>query len=310
MQKLVMPFTNTMILCGYKVNKYKEVHGYPHYGVDLWSCKRGFGQVYSSGEGIVLASGHDNTLGYGIAILYKEVYDHVSRKFVDIVARYMHLKEVFVSTGDTVSEGTLLATEGKEGTGDYHLHLEFDIDTNKNYACWSPQVSRGHTFWVKGSDTTVDPFNFLTLAPWNVLTKSNYSTEWRNTQDETRPNKFKVRPLAWDEEKYKCYYAKPAFMTCEKDEDDIICTAYDIFARKVPTETAPNAGEYAKEKDIKNFVPFDTSFEFESPTDLDGYGSVIEFNAEVEKSIKPNTDKDKYRLALEDIRRILHVVLD
>lgn len=35
MQKLVMPFKQSTMVCGYKTAKYLSAWGYPHYGVDI-----------------------------------------------------------------------------------------------------------------------------------------------------------------------------------------------------------------------------------------------------------------------------------
>jgi len=183
MQKLIMPFDKQMMLCGYKNAEYKKHWGYAHYGVDISTIQGGASDnhiMYASGDGTVVAAGKDNKLGYGIAILYKDCYNHKTRKTCDLIARYMHMSKIYVKKGDTVTLGTPLADEGKEGTGDYHLHLEFDTDTN--YPTYTPQVAGG-TFWKKGTDSTVNPSYILYTDKSHTVVDPTYNPAWLNEED-------------------------------------------------------------------------------------------------------------------------------
>lgn len=191
-QRLILPFVRSMMLCGYKVEKYRAYWGYPHYGIDISTIQGGAGDdptVYASGTGRVLAAGKDAKLGYGLAVLYPGAVNHRTGKAVDLVARYMHLREIYVKAGDEVAPGDKLALEGKEGTGDYHLHLELDTDTREKYARWSPQVSSGLTFWVKGVDSTVNPSDYLHTGPGQSLADPTYNPAWLN------PGDFAIPPI-------------------------------------------------------------------------------------------------------------------
>jgi murein DD-endopeptidase MepM/ murein hydrolase activator NlpD len=184
-QKLLLPFQSQMMLCGYKNAEYKAYWKYAHYGIDVSSIQGGAGtdaHIYASGEGTVLAAGKDNTLGYGVAVLYP---DCIGRDggFLSLVARYMHLSALSVKEGDSVQAGDVLGVEGKEGTGDYHLHLEIDRDTTPQYAVWSPQVSKNHTFWVKGTDTTLNPTLWLWRGREQSLVAPTYNPAWLNSED-------------------------------------------------------------------------------------------------------------------------------
>ena len=126
MQKLLMPFKSQMMLCGYKNAEYKKYWGYHHYGADISAVQGGAGNVrviYASGDGIVADVGRDNSLGWGIAVIYPDCLNHKTGECCDLTARYMHMSECCVTKGQRVSADTPLAVEGKEGTGDYHLHL-------------------------------------------------------------------------------------------------------------------------------------------------------------------------------------------
>ena len=163
-QRLLFPFHKGMIICGYKTNQYKKSWGYPHYGIDI-STHQGVTQqdhfIRASGEGIVAAVGNDDSLGGGIAIVYENCVGR-DRTLKTLVGRYMHMpySSILVKTGQAVHAGDILAEEGKEGTNDFHLHLEFDTDTN--WPVYTPQVSQyGHKFWKKGTDSTVNPSLWL-----------------------------------------------------------------------------------------------------------------------------------------------------
>ena len=184
MQKLLMPFKKQMMLCGYKNPEYKKYWGYSHYGVDISTIQGGAGDdhtIYASGNGIVAAVGRDNSLGWGIAVVYTDCINHKTGEIYDLTARYMHMSECYVAAGQKVYAATPLALEGKEGTGDYHLHIEFDTDVKA--PLFSPQVSKGHSFWKKGTDTTVDPSFILHTSKDRTTVKPTYNPAWLNRDD-------------------------------------------------------------------------------------------------------------------------------
>jgi len=184
-QKLAMPFVRQMMLCGYKNLQYQKHWGYAHYGIDVSSIQGGAGDdpaVYASGSGTVLAVGKDAKLGWGICVLYPGALNHKTGKAQDVTARYMHLRSVSCKAGDKVEAKTKLGVEGKEGTTDYHLHLEFDTDTTPQYATWSPQVA-GSTFWKKGVDSTVNPSFLLHVGEGQAVVKPTYNPAWLNQED-------------------------------------------------------------------------------------------------------------------------------
>ena len=187
MQYLTLPFNKQMMLCGYKNAEYKKYWGYNHFGIDISAYqadKTGDLTVYASGEGTVLAAGKDSVLGYGLAILYPDCYNHKTGKTQSLTARYMHLKSISVKAGDKVKPGQAIATEGKEGTTDYHLHLEFDTDTTPAYATWSPQIAKGRiSFWRNGVDSTVNPSFVLHQRSNQILTNPTYNPAWLNDED-------------------------------------------------------------------------------------------------------------------------------
>lgn len=192
MQYLVLPFTRCMMLCGYKNQQYEKHWGYPHYGVDISTHQGGASddhKILASGEGVVMAAGKDSRLGYGAAVLYKDVLNHHTGETISVVGRYMHMKSLSVKSGDMVQAGTVIGEEGKEGTTDYHLHLEFDTDVTPAYGTWSPQVAGTGGFWKKGVDSTVNPSYLLHIGPGQSLAEPTYNPAWLNPED------FAIPPL-------------------------------------------------------------------------------------------------------------------
>lgn len=186
MQHLVMPFTRCMMLCGYKNPQYTKHWGYLHYGVDISTHQGGASddhRILASGEGVVVAVGKDSRLGYGAAVLYRNVFNHQTGETVSVVGRYMHMKSLLVKEGDVVQSGTVIGEEGNEGTTDYHLHLEFDTDVTPAYATWSPQVAGTGGFWKKGVDSTVNPSYLLHVGPGQSLEEPTYNPAWLNPED-------------------------------------------------------------------------------------------------------------------------------
>lgn len=188
MQKLRVPFKKSTMVCGYKTQRYLQAWGYQHYGIDI-STYQGTTvsdhTIYASGEGVVVASGWDSKLGGALCIQYNDVYNHQTGKVQNVVARYMHMNKVLVKKGDKVSLDTPIGIEGNQGTTSYHLHMEFDTDCN--YPTWTPQVSKGLSFWVRGTDSTVNPSYILHADENHVLLPDNWSDGWLNDIDRNIP---------------------------------------------------------------------------------------------------------------------------
>ena len=211
MQRLIMPFKKQMMLCGYKNAEYQKHWGYPHYGTDISTIQGGAGDdhnVYASGNGIVLEAGKDPRLGYALCVLYSDAYNHKTGQSGSVVARYMHLSKIMAKPGDAVKPGAPLAVEGKEGTEDYHLHIEFDTDLA--YPRYTPQVAGGG-FWKKGTDTTIDPSHLLHVGEGQEIVDPTYNPAWLNEDD------F-VIPAVPVEKDYKAMYEKAAAILAQIKE--------------------------------------------------------------------------------------------
>ena len=199
MQKLRLPFKESTMLCGYKTQRYLNAWGYPHYGIDISTYqgkKVPDHTIYASGVGTVVAAGWDSKLGGALCIRYDDVYDRRTGKTISVISRYMHMEKVLVKQGDTVRLDTPIGIEGKEGTSNYHLHLEFDTDLN--YPKWTPQVSKGLSFWVKGTDSTVNPSCLLYQDKSHTILPDNWEDGWLNQEDKNIPF-VDESTIKWDE---------------------------------------------------------------------------------------------------------------
>ena len=186
-QRLIMPFTRQMMLCGYKVRPYREHWGYNHFGIDVSTIQGGAGEdhnVYASGEGTVLAAGEDSGVGGALVLEYPDCLIRATGEVCPLVARYFHLASLAVKPGDTVVTGTPLGVEGNAMTTDYHLHLELDRDTE--YPLMSPQVAGGSLI-LAGIDTTVNPSHVLHLGPGQQIVPPTYNPAWLNPEDREIP---------------------------------------------------------------------------------------------------------------------------
>ena len=308
-----------MYLCGYKVNPYKEYWGYPHYGVDI-SAKEANGNMYvlASGDGVVLACAKDNTLGRGIAILYKDCESRTGER-CDLIARYMHLSAINVKKGDVVKRGQVIGYEGKEGTESEHLHLEFDTDTL--YPTYSPQVSNNHTFWMKGIDSTANPSLWLWCGEDQELVTPTYNPAWLNAEDfnipkikeETEMADIIKLPINEDvplfiekvvdgELDKVAAYGKPVWAYQKRPDLAYGYYTFDKYMRRVPCWWTDVEGEFATETEWENLVPIsEVAQEYINPregklvpTDTKNYDYLFEIpEAPIEsekpaETVKPN----------------------
>lgn len=199
MQKLRLPFKQSTMVCGYKTDKYKQAWGYPHYGIDISSYQGNMTDdhtIYASGEGVVVSAGWDNKLGGALCIKYPDAINHQTNKPQTVIARYMHMDKVLVKQGDKVTLDTPIGIEGKQGTKSYHLHMELDTDTQ--YPTWTPQVSRGLSYWVHGMDSTVNPSLYLHQDSKHKTLPDNWVDGWLNQEDKNIPF-VDESTIKWDE---------------------------------------------------------------------------------------------------------------
>ncbi len=182
-QNLAVPINHAKIQCGYHnpqktpASQWQQCPLYStlgsfakagHFGMDLTGTVNPF---YASGNGVVLglSKNANNVIGKWLAIKYYNV-----KGYGDIIARYFHLNDIFVSVDQEVNLNTLIATYG--ATGNYvtgaHLHVELDTDTKAwNYTPTLSADNGGLCAGIRGSqDTTLNPayvFKLKTSEPEN-----------------------------------------------------------------------------------------------------------------------------------------------
>lgn len=103
---------------------------------------------------------------------------------------------MLVKQGDKVTLDTPIGIEGKQGTKSYHLHMELDTDTQ--YPTWTPQVSRGLSYWVHGMDSTVNPSLYLHQDSKHKTLPDNWEDGWLNQEDKNIPF-VDESTIKWDE---------------------------------------------------------------------------------------------------------------
>ena len=174
-QKLILPLNNTQVLCGYKNSAYLKAWGRPHYGQDHWSDKDN--TVWAMGNGKVIAAGFDNVYGGTVVMSYNNVELH-NGETIDLIARFYHLKTIYVKAGQNITTATKVGIMGNTGqyTSGTHLHVELDTDTK--WPTYTIELKSNSNIMKKGTgaDTTIDPANVLyikTTAPDNQTVKAN-----------------------------------------------------------------------------------------------------------------------------------------
>lgn len=115
---------------------------------DKWYSAQGFGAKttygYHEGEDLNLKTGGDTDLGQPLICIANgevtSVHNHTSSptfgkhihiKHVgpwgEVYSHYAHCRDIYPKTGDKVSEGQVIATVGKSGTGFAHLHFAIKL---------------------------------------------------------------------------------------------------------------------------------------------------------------------------------------
>jgi murein DD-endopeptidase MepM/ murein hydrolase activator NlpD len=101
---------------GFRYDPFTQKRKY-HTGIDIsyWTNSK----IIATGSGIVTFSGIDGGYGLTLEIEHKN----------GIKTKYAHLNEIFVSKGDIVEKGKIIADMGSSGraTGQ-HLHYEVRVD--------------------------------------------------------------------------------------------------------------------------------------------------------------------------------------
>lgn len=162
-EKAILPLNNARITAGYKNASYHKALGFKHFGTDMADLKRKDYAVYAPFKMKIVAVGNDTLMGGTIIAISENPIDvhHGPKKGSRrLVVRMAHLAKMFVKEGDVVSpEGSKIADYGSTGKygGSPHLHIE--LDTDINYAVYSPTLARSSNIWKAGTDSTINPMD-------------------------------------------------------------------------------------------------------------------------------------------------------
>lgn len=185
-QYLAMPINTSTITVGYKheaPNYIKLGAGPVHYGTDMVGYPQAF---YASGHGVVLGINQNanQIVGKWVAVKYFDVIG-----YGDLVVRYFHLDQVYVSVGQTVTLDTKLALYGNTGPYSKGAHLHVEVDTDVVYWNYTPTISgssgqlRGGTRDGNGTDTStrnpLDVFRLKRSYPENQTCNMTKDPEFR-----------------------------------------------------------------------------------------------------------------------------------
>lgn len=114
------PVDNPKVTCAFGVVGSYWAAGW-HIGTDYSNLNNNY--IYSISTGIVTGVNNLTGTSYG---------NHIEVTHTDgLVAFYAHLDEIFVSVGESVVCGDIIATMGSTGTTAKHLHIELHKDAWK-----------------------------------------------------------------------------------------------------------------------------------------------------------------------------------
>lgn len=193
MQKLILPINDFKPTAGYKNAKYQKEWGYTHYGVDCVSNSKKTA-LYGLGNGEVITAGLDGLngkitgagsgCGYVLVVVYKDVYNHVTKKVCDVTVTYMHLDSLpRVKAGDKVSVNTLLGYYGNTGANTTGAHLHVQVDSDVKYPLYCCGLSsKGHSILKKGTaDSTINPMHVFHIGEGQSIKAG--ASSWYNAAD-------------------------------------------------------------------------------------------------------------------------------
>ena len=308
-QKLILPIDKCAFSAGYKNAAYLKQQGYAHYGVDLYS-EVGNTTVKAIGNGKVIAAGLDgatdsNRLGRCCVIVYQDVELH-DGMVCGLACRMFHFDSLNVSAGQFVTKGDVIGQYGNTGSTlvngqrmGKHLHIEFDTDTQ--YPAYAVGIKTSGNVIKKGTiDSTLDPSTVWYLGKGQTI-RGIYDG-WYKQEDIDLPLEEEpveddsTIPIAWDEDTYDTYWGNPVWKVSEKVDGEQIIKLFDKWWRKVPTDSSPNAGEFASESDkniAKAYDPAEGVW-YEDPNDPKGEASVSESKEEESTAIPIAWDEDSY----------------
>lgn len=206
-QRLILPITDLRVTATYKNTQYKAYWGFYHYGLD---CIGSNTNVYACGNGKVIACGPDGATLYGdqsrlgnvIVIVYEDVLFQ-DGTVSGLACRMFHFDQIYVQTGEYVTQSTVIGQYGNTGrySSGAHLHIEFDTDTR--WPCYAYGVASGGNIIKAGTiDSTKDPNKI-----WYIGTDQQLRgavNGWYKPKDLIVP----ALPESFSQTKYQALYEK------------------------------------------------------------------------------------------------------
>lgn len=130
----------TAVTAGYLDPGYFLQFGKPHTGIDLVPSKSYYenSNVYEQNKKVVIFATHTGTATYYTDENGGKTVE-VLNDTQDLKTVYIHFKDVYVRTGDTIQAGTALGQMGGTGfaTGE-HLHYEIRVRNGSEWATVNP----------------------------------------------------------------------------------------------------------------------------------------------------------------------------
>lgn len=169
-QLLIFPMKECAIAAGFKDPKYPTDpnHAFPHYGVDFDSTKTADFDVLASGKGTVLGVefNRNNSLGGIVVIQYSDVYIPSTKQVKPLIFRYMHLSEINVVKGATVSAYSKISRVS--GSHKWWNHIHVEVDTDISHPFHTPQVRESSSVLLiaggSNASSMLDPIGVLVVG--------------------------------------------------------------------------------------------------------------------------------------------------
>lgn len=165
-QQLTLPLTHAQVLAGYLNDTYRACYGRDNYGLDM--TDRTDPCVYAGGQGVVVATGCDDSLGRTVIVRYDNVYNHREKRAEDVVIRYCYLSAVRVAAGRPVVRGELIGLMGCTAVPERGVFLHMEADTDLEHPTATPSLITEGDFLHPGNRqelSTFCPLDLLHVSP-------------------------------------------------------------------------------------------------------------------------------------------------
>jgi len=181
-QKLIQPQNNMRVTASYKNAEYlAKLDVGVHYGMDCADKTRSNYQIYGMGDGVIVDVGTDTCFGNYIVVKYPQAYNHIRKRYADIIVRMYHFASVSVKKGQAITKDTKMGLYGSTGTyaASAHLHMEVDEDTVNTH--YTPSI-KNNTSKFKGRSAGANDLTMSNPLEWmhcktSAPDKQTYTTD-------------------------------------------------------------------------------------------------------------------------------------